>query len=75
MAGGLPRGRGTVYLPRTDREKLIGAFVFTRPVAFLTAFVRLVDLLEERREVELFVDAIDITVAHSAGAVCSLGFP
>jgi hypothetical protein len=38
---------------------LIDAFVFTRPVALLTAFVRLLDLLEERRDVEvLFVGAI-----------------
>jgi hypothetical protein len=46
-------------LPRTDREKLIDAFVFTRPVAFFTACERpLFALVEERREELFFAVAI-----------------
>lgn len=54
MAAGLPRGRGTGQRPRTEREKLIGARVFTRLVALLTVFARAVDFGAEREDFALF---------------------
>lgn len=47
VAAGLPLGRGTGQRPRTERAKSIGALVFTRRVAFLTALPRLLSLVAE----------------------------